>query len=54
MTKNKQRLEIVRSQISDKRLSKKFKCESIDDAMNKFRLECKKKTSAYMYVTGRI
>ena len=40
--KKKQRLEIVRTQISEKRLSKTFKCETIDDAMNNFKLECKK------------
>ena len=39
--KKKQRLEIVRTQISEKRLSKKFKCETID-AVNNFKLECKK------------
>ena len=38
----KQRHKTARIHISHKRLSKKLKCETVQDAMNKFKDECKK------------
>ena len=38
----KHRQEIARTHMSHKRLSKKLKCETVQDAMNNFKAECRK------------